>query len=232
METPSPGGVTAIITARGGSKGLPGKNLRALKGKPLIAYTIEAALGSPLISQCFVSTEDPEIRRVSEQWGAEVIDRPAALAQDHSTSEEVVRHALETLHGLGRLTEHFMLLQPTSPLRDSADVTNCVRAFFAAKAGSTTSVCEAEHHPYKNFKLNDGRLEPLFDAKSLSSRRQDLPAVYRQNGAMYCMRSLDFLRESSFFLEPVLPFIMPIEKSVDIDTARDLLLCEQVLTHG
>lgn len=232
METPASGDVTAIITARGGSKGLPGKNIRLLLGKPVIEYTIEAAIKADTISQCFVSTEDQTIKEISIQAGAEIIDRPTELATDVSTSEEVVLHALKILKALNRMTKYFVLLQPTSPLRNAEDIDNCVRAFKASGASSSASLCEVEHHPYKSFEIGSSGLKPLFDFGSLTKRRQDLPKVYRHNGAIYCLESEVFLKNSSFFVEPILPYVMSQEKSVDIDSANDLLICERALLHG
>lgn len=225
----SPPEIVAIITARGGSKGLPRKNVLPLAGKPLIAHSILAARECRLISRCIVSTEDPEIKQVSLDYGAEVIDRPAELATDLALSADVVRHVLETLASAGRLPDYFVLLQPTSPLRTGTHVTQCLQAFLASSAACTVSVTETEHHPYKDFTLEQGHLHPLFGTEYLSQPRQRLPAVYRPNGAIYAMKSRTFLERHSFFVEPALPYIMENNDSIDIDTGFDLQVAEMRL---
>lgn len=221
--------VIAIIPARGGSKGLSRKNLRLLAGKPLIAHSILAALECSQISRCIVSTEDPEIRHVSMEYGAEVVDRPAELATDLALSADVVRHVLEALSETSHQPEYFVLLQPTSPLRTSHHIQQCLQAFLASSAACTVSVTEAEHHPYKDFILDNGFLQPLFGMEYLSQPRQRLPAVYRPNGAIYAMKSQTFLERNSFFVEFALPYIMGSEGSIDIDSDFDLLIAELML---
>lgn len=221
--------VIAIIPARGGSKGLPRKNILPLAGKPLIAHSILAARECSRISRCIVSTEDLEIKQVSLEYGAEVIARPAELATDQTLSADVVQHVLDALSREGRLPDYFVLLQPTSPLRTSAHVEQCLQAFLASPAACTISVTEAEHHPYKDFTLDHGFLHPLFGAEFLSQARQRLLAVYRQNGAIYAMKSQTFLELNGFFVEPALPYIMENEDSIDIDSSFDLLVAELLL---
>lgn len=225
----SPPEIIAIIPARGGSKGLPRKNLLSLAGKPLIAHSILAALECSQISRCIVSTEDPEIRQASLEYGAEVIVRPAELATDLALSADVVRHVLETLSGAGHQPEYFVLLQPTSPLRTGHHIQQCLQEFFAASAACAISVTETEHHPYKDFTVDHGFLHPLFGAEYLSQPRQRLPTAYRPNGAIYAMRSRTFLEHNGFFVEPALPYIMDNEDSIDIDSSFDLLVAELLL---
>jgi len=223
--------VDAIITARGGSKGLLRKNLRPFSGKPLIVHTIEAALKCTLIRRCYVSTEDPEIKAVSLAAGAEVIDRPPELAQDASQSEDAVRHALEVLREREVLPEYFALLQPTSPLRTSAHLAACLSAFFASGAACAISVTEEPHHPYKSFWVKEGQLLPFGGAEFLSCPRQSLPPVYRQNGAIYVMECELFLATNHFFASPALPFVMAQESSLDIDSEFDLALGEWLMSR-
>lgn len=220
----------AIITARGGSKGLPGKNLRTLAGRPLIAHTIAAATGCPLVAATCVTTDDALIAQVAREAGVAVIDRPAALATDTATSGDAVRHALETLAVQGQRFDAFCLLQPTSPLRTAAHLGDCIAAFQAGAFASAISVCEAEHHPWKMLRLEDGLLHPFAGQAHLSAPRQSLPRVMRQNGAIYLMRCRDFLdNDGSFFREPAMAFPMSHEDSIDIDVEFDLLLAESVL---
>lgn len=226
----SPPEVIAIIPARGGSKGLPRKNVLPLAGKPLIAHSILAARECSRISRCIVSTEDPEIRQVSLKYGAEVIDRPAELATDMALSADVVRHVLETLAGAGHQPDYFVLLQPTSPLRNGTHIEECLKRYLDSSVACTVSVTEAEHHPYKDFTLEQGHLHPLFGAEYLSQPRQRLPAVYRQNGAIYAMRCRTFLEHHSFFVEPALPYIMANKDSIDIDSGFDLQVAGLLLS--
>lgn len=223
--------IVAIITARGGSKGLTRKNVRELAGKPLIVHTIEAALHSSTVTSCLVTTEDAEIKKVSLAAGAEVVDRPAELAEDGSLSRDVVFHVLQTLERQGALPEYFILLQPTSPLRTAYHIDACVQQFLAGGGRSCVSVTPSEHSPFKMFQTLDGELVPLFSWDDLDKPRQQLPLTYRHNGAMYVAASRDFYVERTFFIKPVVPYIMGITESIDIDNAEDLALCEGLLTH-
>lgn len=220
------GKIDAIIPARGGSKGLPRKNLLPLAGMPLIAHTIRAALHCPGISRCLVSTEDEEIKAVSLQWGAEVLDRPRELAGDLSLSRDVVRQVMLTLHERGELPDYFALLQPTSPFRTAGHLQACLSAFLNADFASAVSVTEVEHHPYKTFKREGEALVPLVEEKWLDAPRQLLPEIYRPNGAIYLMSSELFLKKNTFFVQPIMPFIMNQQDSLDIDTAIDFKFAE------
>ncbi len=221
--------IVAILTARGGSKGLPRKNIRTLKGKPLIAYSIQAALNCPWINRCIVSTEDEEIKQVSLQWGAEVIDRPQELAADDTQSKDVVMHVLETLREQHALPQYFVLMQPTSPLRKADHLTDCITQFLNAEgASSIVSVTEFKHHPYKSFTISEEVLVPIFE-QCLDMPRQQLPKVYMPNGAIYMTSSDLFLTQQSFYPSPCLPFEMTAEDSVDIDFLIDFTLAEKLL---
>jgi N-acylneuraminate cytidylyltransferase/CMP-N,N'-diacetyllegionaminic acid synthase len=220
----------ALIPARGGSKGLPRKNILDLAGKPLIAYSIEAALASSSVNGVYVTTDDAEIAIVSIRHGAQHIARPAALATDNASTFVAIEHAIAVLTEKGSRPENIVLLQPTSPLRNASHVTEAIAAYEAVGAPALISVCEAEHHPYKNFRVgDDGKLEPLFDVASLSKPRQELPKVYRQNGAIYIIGTETFLREKSFYVAGCLPYIMDIACSVDIDVQADLVEAEKLL---
>ncbi|MGE4297200.1 MAG: methyltransferase domain-containing protein [Desulfovibrionaceae bacterium] len=222
----------AIITARGGSKGFPRKNLALLAGRPLVAHAVEAALGCPRIDGVYVTTDDAAIADAARLAGARIIDRPAALATDGSLSSDAVAHALETLRAAEGLPEYFVLLQPTSPLRTAAHVTRCLDGFFASGAASGISVCELAHHPHKAFVMDGTGLAPLADVALLEAPRQSLPPCFRQNGAIYVMRSQDFLERRSFFAAPAFPFVMGEDESLDIDTPADLARAEAQLVAG
>jgi len=229
--TPSIPSVFAIIPARGGSRGIPRKNLRLLAGIPLVAHTILAARACPHIAGCLLTTEDSEIRAVGLEYGAEALDRPAELAGDLVCSQAVVRHALEYLGSRNRLPDYFALLQPTSPMRTGGHLTTCIEQFFQSGAESAISVTEASESPFKAFVQRGGELEPLFDCRTLHTPRQLLPRVFNQNGAIYLTRSELFLATGRFFIPPVMPFIMEAEASVDIDTDLDWRIAE-CLTSG
>jgi CMP-N-acetylneuraminic acid synthetase len=220
----------AIITARGGSKGLVRKNICNLAGKPLVAYSIEAAKNCDLIDTVVVTTDDDEIAEISRKFGAEILKRPAELATDTASSYDTVKHVLES--GANSQYDFFVLLQPTSPLRNATHITEALEQFQKTDCKSAISVCIAEHHPYKDFIAKEGRLVPLFDAKYLGTPRQELVEIYRQNGAIYIMRCHDFLYNTDdFYLPPVMPYVMSAEDSIDIDTALDLRVAEQHITN-
>jgi CMP-N,N'-diacetyllegionaminic acid synthase len=223
--------ICGIIPARGGSKRLPKKNLLPLAGVPLIGHTILAAQTCPGITECIVSTENAEIKRVSMAYGARVIDRPAHLATDEAQTHEVVAHVLEELKAAGELPDYIVLLQPTSPLRQAAHMQACLEAFFASGAASAISVSKEEHHPYKDFLVQGGLLQPLFAGQNPELVRQKLPEVYRQNGAIYVLAAELFLSSMVFFNPPALAFIMDPEDSIDIDTEVDLLLTELIMAR-
>ncbi len=221
----------AIIPARGGSKRLPGKNLLTLAGKPLIRHSIDAARGCRFVGDLYVSTEDRKIAQTASDAGAKVIDRPQSLAGDDSTSRDVVLHALDILDEAGCVYEFFALLQPTSPLRTSSHLSQCITSFLDGGYGCAISVCESEHHPSKMLALDStGTLKPLTRANDLERPQQSLPKAYRQNGAIYLMRTQDFReRAQGFFLAPAMPFVMTQEDSIDIDTALDFELARVLM---
>lgn len=223
--------VTAIITARGGSKGIVGKNIREVCGKPLIAYTIDAALNCSLVGRTVVTTDDDTIRDISLSLGAEVIDRPEYLAADDALSKDAVLHALQVLQDQEAKPESFVLLQPTSPLRSAGHLQQCLELFYTSGVDCISSVTEAEHHPMKMLISEKGTLIPIIDAQTLESPRQLLPAAYRVNGAIYVMKTERFMREMTFFAEPYLPYIMSAEDSLDIDSENDLLALEKILNE-
>lgn len=221
--------VIGYIPARGGSRGLSRKNLRPLAGKPLLAWSICVAQAAESIGTVFVDTEDAEIKQVALEWGAEVIDRPAELALDHTLTSDTLRHALAVLEKQGRVAEHIALLQPTSPLRIASDVDGCVEAYLASGARSALTVSAARKNPYKSFLIEDGLLAPLFDARQLHAPRQELPEVFDQNGAVYVISAETFLAEGQFYVPPAVPYVMPADRSLDIDDETDLVIAEALI---
>lgn len=217
---------TAIITARGGSKGLPKKNILDLVGKPLIAHTIDAALESKCFQQVVVSTDCPEIKSVSFNWNAKVIDRPAELATDMASSLDVINHTIMELKRERLLTSHFVLLQPTSPLRNAKHIQEAVTKFEESGATSLVSVTEAEHPIQKFFFENDGILEPVFTWEDLTQPRQLLRTSYLINGAIYITDCRQFLKSKNLFLSPVISYFMDQDVSIDIDRKEDFYRVE------
>ena len=216
----------AIIPARGGSKGIPRKNIRLLAGKPMIAYTIEAASKSKYIDRVIVSTEDEEIIEISKLHGAEVTKRPDELAKDDTPTIAVIFHVLEILKVKDYNPDIVALLQPTSPLRNAEDIDNAIKLFLDSDCESVVSVCEVEHPPYWSFKIEEGYLKSLFDKRYLRMRRQDLERVYIPNGAIYISIPRTLYKYKGFYCNYIIPYIMPIERSVDIDNEMDFLLAE------
>lgn len=210
--------VLAVIPARGGSKGVPGKNIRMLCGKPLIAWTIEAARASRLIDRVVVSTDDPRIAEAAVAWGAEVpFTRPASLAGDETPGIAPLRHAVETLPGF----ELVALLQPTSPLRTAADIDGCI-ALAVKSDRPVASVTESSKHPAWMFTLEGELMSPVLPHLSQASRRQDLPRVYALNGAVYVIKTSDLASGQPLVSAGTSAYIMPPARSVDIDTEVDL----------
>ena len=177
--------ILAIIPARGGSKGIPRKNIVDLCGKPLIGYTISAALESEYIDYVMVSTDDQEIAEISESLGADVpFLRPPELAKDTSKTVDAIVHALETLKEQGKNFDILVLLQPTQPLRDAADIDMAINVFFDKGCLSLASVCPVDDHPILIRSIDDDKLIPLLDVSS-TCRRQDMPRFYKVNGCIY-----------------------------------------------
>lgn len=219
--------ILAIIPARGGSKGVPRKNIRVVAGKPLMAWTIEEALKSKYIDRIIVSTDDDEIAATAKEWGAEVpFMRPAALSTDNAPGIEPVIHAINMLPQY----EYVIVLQPTSPLRTVDDIDGSIELCFAKRAKCCVSVVEPDKSPYWMLTLGkNGKVLPLFPNQTFVSRRQDLPAVYALNGAIYIAKSEYILRSKTFIDVDMALYIMTKDVSVDIDTEYDLLTVEHLM---
>ncbi|MFI5447148.1 cytidylyltransferase domain-containing protein [Polaromonas sp. UC242_47] len=216
----------ALIPARGGSKGIPRKNIKLIAGKPLIVWTIEAALRSSLLSAVVVSTDDPEIADVARRAGAQVpFMRPSELALDQTPGLDPVLHALDQLPQY----DSVLLLQPTSPLRTTEDIDACLRLAMQQHARSAVSVSEADTHPYWTYRLTkDQALSRFVDAEPIA-RRQDLPQAFALNGALY-FADANWLRSSGTLVGPeTLAYVMAKERSVDVDTPLDWKMAELLL---
>lgn len=221
--------VLAMIPARGGSKGIPRKNIKPLVGKPLIAWTIEAARSSRYIDRLILSSEDEEIMDVARQYGCDVpFVRPPELARDETAGIEPVLHALTMLPGY----DYLLMLQPTSPLRTSGDIDAIIELCQHSGASSAVSVTEVDHSPYWMYRTDtEGRLQPLLDQKDLPARRQDLPDIYALNGALYVAACQELYTSRTFVNTQTVAYIMPRERSLDIDTPFDFKLCELLLQN-
>lgn len=213
--------VLGVIPARGGSKGLPGKNLLAANGKPLLAYTIDAALQSKSIDHLIVSTDDENIMQAAQRWGAVApFRRPAYLATDTAGTVDVIAHALENQQGY----DVVVVLQPTSPMRTANDIDNAIEIFRKSGSPACVSVSPVEQSPYWMYTLNEhNELRPLLDNEPQASRRQDLPSVYALNGAIYVIDVSIFFRYRTFLPLGTVSYVMPKERSLDIDSADDFL---------
>ena len=224
--------VVALITARGGSKRLPRKNILPVGGKPLIAWSIEAALKAPSVRRLIVSTDDPEIAATARAFGAEVpFLRPAELSGDRSAHIDVLVHALNRLRDAGDLPEYLLLLQPTSPLRTAGDIEGIIALAYERDAGSVVSVRPAADHPLLCRKLDkDGRLIPFVPVPDSYVRTQDMPAAYAINGALYLMRAAGILAGAPIIGQETIAYVMPPERSLDVDSAWDLRLVGLVLS--
>ncbi len=223
--------VYALIPARGGSKGVPNKNISLVGGKPLITYTIDAAKHSVYIDQIYVSSDSDLILEVAEKSQVHPLNRPSIYAQDDSSSVEVVQHFIKIIPSNQiSLNPYIIYLQPTSPLRKTAHIDAAIELMQESKAHSVISVVEAEKPPQKSFQLDpNGRLISLFEEKISNARRQDLPKCFYPNGAIYCFRVKDFINRNGFPSNGSVPFVMSNTCSVDVDEFADLVLVEKTI---
>ena len=227
--------ILGIIPARGGSKGVPRKNIRLLAGKPVLYYTIDAAQKSLMLDRVVVSTEDEEIAKFASQYGCEILRRPSELAQDETPMALVIHNVLNSLS----MREHYtpeiaVILQPTAPLRRAEHIDDCLRRFLESGASSMVSVCPVpgHYHPDWQFRMeSDGVLKTysgnLLD--QLHIRRQDLSLTYTRNGAIYAFRTNIFLENNSLYPSPCLAYIMETDFSVNLDSEEDFWLAERYL---
>jgi CMP-N,N'-diacetyllegionaminic acid synthase len=224
--------VLGLITARGGSKGLPGKNIRLLCGKPLIEWSISAAKAASCVDRIVVSTDDAAIADVARRAGAEVpFERPSELATDSASSVDVVIHAIDTLAKTDLAFDIVVLLEPTSPLRDSFDIDEAVQRLIQTGAGAVVSVCRAvSTHPAFMFSLDEkGRLRPYLERNPTGLRRQDIDPIFFLDGTLYASR-IDVLKtKRSFYHEDTVAFEVPKWKSLEIDDSDDFIMVEALM---
>ncbi|MCB0678208.1 MAG: acylneuraminate cytidylyltransferase family protein [Saprospiraceae bacterium] len=221
--------VLGVIPARGGSKGVPKKNVKLLGGKPLIAYSIEAARAAKRLTRVIVSTDDEEIAEVSRRWGADApFLRPAELATDAAKAVPVIQHALEEMEGRDdQVYDAVMMLQPTTPFRTGADIDRAIEILEKTGADSVISVVDVEgHHPARMKYLEDGRLiDPDFCEAYENQPRQELRPMYLRNGMIYLTRR-EVMRSGSFKGSDCRALIVETHRSVNIDTPLDFELAE------
>jgi CMP-N,N'-diacetyllegionaminic acid synthase len=227
--------IIGLIPARGGSKGIPGKNIVPCAGKPLLAYTAEAALAAKCLDRVVLSTDDPGIATVGRECGLEVpFLRPAALATDKANSLSVIVHALDWLESQGGLVDAIVLLQPTSPLRTAHHIREAVRLFKTQTPDALVSVVEVPHqyHPNALMRLEQDALVPVVPASEMILRRQDVLPLYARNGPAILILSANQIRSGSFYSGVTAPYVMSQRDSIDIDTTEDLAVAEASLARS
>lgn len=223
----------AIITARSGSKGLKDKNIKILKDKPLLAYTIEAAKKSGLFDEIMVSTDSEEYAEIAKKWGAKVpFFRSFELSNDTSSSRDVIKEVLENYKILGQEYDTVTLLQPTSPLRTSEDILNGYKVLVEKCANFVVAVCEMDHSPlWANILPDDYSMENFIRPEVVSMPRQNLPKYYRINGALYIFRVDYLMKANIIYEEKSYAIIMSKENSIDIDDQLDFTIAEVLMTE-
>ncbi len=220
--------ILAVIPARGGSKGLPGKNIRPLAGIPLINWSITAAKQSGFFDEIMVSTDSHEIAAVAREAGASLpFLRPSYLATDNATTMDTLEYTLSWYSEKGYVFEMVCLLQPTSPLRTAEDISNAMHLCEEKEAQAVVSVCEAGHHPFWMNTLPESLcMDGFLRQEALDTPRQALPRYYQLNGALYLGNSHWVRQNRSFYGAESFAYIMPRERSIDIDTLMDFHLAE------
>lgn len=223
--------VVAVIPARGGSKRVPRKNVALLGGEPLIAHTIRAALASQRINRVVVSTDDSEIARLSAELKAEVLfPRPPELATDTASPVVVLKHVVRTLESDGTQVDIVVLLQPTSPFRTSENIDAAIDLFFTTQADTVTAVRPVTEHVYWQWRAEGDRIVPLYTPDHMAMGRHQLPQHYVENGAIFVLKR-SVLFSAGLYGSKVVPFVMGVPESVDIDEPLDLAWAEFLLSR-
>lgn len=225
--------VVGVVTARGGSRGVPRKNIKLLGGKPLVAWTAEAALGARRLARTVLSTDDEEIAEVGRQCGLDVpFMRPANLATDRSPTLPVLQHVLRTLAAAGDHFDAVCLLQPTNPLRSSATIDACIDLFETSNADSVITVLPVpdEHNPHWVYLADElGRLRLATGEPEPIARRQDLPPAYHREGSVYVTRSDVLLGQNSLYGDRIVKYEVSTEDTVNIDSPSDWTQAEKLI---
>jgi CMP-N-acetylneuraminic acid synthetase len=225
--------ILGLIPARGGSKGIPRKNIKLLCGKPLLQYTAEAALGAAGLSRVVLSTEDEEIAQVGRNCGLDVpFIRPPDLAQDKTPTLPVVQHALRWLADHGDIFEAVCLLQPTNPLRTPDVIDNCIELFISKKADTVVTVLPVPHEynpHWVYFQDDGGQLHLATGEKDPIPSRQSLPPAFHREGSVYLTKADIVLERNSLYGDRLIGYPLSYEESVNIDTAEDWARAEAIL---
>lgn len=221
--------IRAIIPARGGSKGVPGKNIRNLAGKPLLVWSIEDAKESKYIDEVFVSTDDSEIAKVAASAGATVIDRPAGFATDKSSSEEALLHALSIWTELDLENDLIVFMQCTSPIRTGAELDEAIEKFILNNADSLLSVCEFHGFLWKNE--NDYSI-PMYHDHRVRPMRQEMQECFKENGSFYIFKPWVLKKLNNRLGGKMITYLMDNAASIDIDTEFDFRLAEFFINHS
>jgi len=224
--------VLAIIPARGGSKGVPRKNIKSLLGKPLIAYSIESAKKSKLLNKCVVSTEDDEIAEVTRKFGGEVVKRPPELARDDSPTLDAIKQVLDHFKKQGQNFDILVLLEPTSPMRKDDEIDKAVQLFIDNydKADSLVSLGEIQlENPFIAKTVSGGYVTPLIEADKTITRRQELPKAYFPYGVIYLSKIETLLQTKSFYQQRTIPYFIERWQNYEIDDICDYYCVEAIM---
>ncbi|WP_250657351.1 cytidylyltransferase domain-containing protein [Alkalimarinus coralli] len=223
--------VLAIIPARGGSKGVPRKNLKLLGNKPLIAYTIETALNCKAVTDLITTSDDDEILQVAESYGSMIIKRPVELAMDETKMPPVVSHVIETMRKQSVEYDTIILLQPTCPFRLTEDIDVALDMLEKGNVDSVISVCEVgDSHPARMYQINEGGLK-AFMPEWEKENRQNLPNLYHRNGVIYALKRALFEEKQTFFINNSKPLVIPKERAINIDEALDFTIAELLVKN-
>ncbi len=222
--------ILAIIPARGGSKGVPGKNSHFIEGKPLIRYSIDAAIKANCFADIYVSSDDDDILLLSEMQGVVCLKRPPELATDKASIIPVINNVLEIAEKkAGDLYDVIMLLQPTAPIRETYHITDAIEIFKKSNASALISVCEmTDIHPARMYKIKENLLES-FIPEFEQARRQDIPPAYYRNGSIYLVKRDAFIEQGVIMAKPSVPFVMESKYLCNIDEPRDLIIAEALI---
>jgi len=222
--------ILGIIPARGGSKGIPKKNIISIAGKSLLAWTIEEAKKSRFLNKIVVSSDDPQIISVAEKYNCEIIKRPKRYATDYASSASVIIHALKYLKKEENYTpDIIVLLQPTSPLRTFVDIDKAIKIFIRKRAEALISITEWDNKCLKCFFMKKGILQGIVNNEFPFMSRQILPKIYIPNGAIYIVLEKKFRKHKKLFLKKTIGFLMDKEKSIDLDSPQDIPFLENIL---
>ncbi len=226
--------ILGIVIAREGSRGLPGKNIKLLNGKPLIAYSVEAAINSGVIDKLIVSTDSDKIADTAAEFGADIpFKRPDSLASDNADSMDAVLHAMDHAEKNNEKYSHVFMFQPTSPLRTANDIRASVELMESSSSISVIGVKPAPHHPATYFTLGEDRIIAYDKVEKMSHvNRQELKQHYKINGAVYCAEWEAVKEHKTWYFNSTVAYIMPAERSIDIDDLFDFEVAEMLLKQG